>query len=208
MLPIGVPYVVFSRKARGGGTMEADGLALRSRDGDREAFGRLYDLFSKRIYSYIYYRTLSRETAEDLTSAVFLKALEGLGGYSPGPGGFAAWIYGIARNAVFDHYRRESRLESLEARGAGPWDAADGADLAIDAENRDLWERVAPLLAGMAAEQREILVMRIWDGLSHAEIARILGKSEGACKMAYSRAMASLRAAATLSLLVAFLRGF
>jgi RNA polymerase sigma-70 factor, ECF subfamily len=188
--------------------MEADGLALRSRDGDREAFGRLYDLFSKRIYSYVYYRTLRRETAEDLTSAVFLKALEGLGGYSPGPGGFSAWIYGIARNAIADHYRRESRLESLDARGSGPWDAADGADLAIDAENRDLWERVAPLLAAMPPERREILVMRIWDGLPHAEIARILGKTEAACKMAYSRAMASLRAAATLSLLVAFLRGF
>mgnify|MGYP001767024246 CR=1 FL=1 len=188
--------------------MEADVLALRSRGGDREAFGRLYDIYSKRIYSYIYYRTLRRETAEDLTAAVFLKALEGLGGYDPGPGGFASWIYGIARNAICDHYRRESRLESLDARGAGLWDLADGADIALDAENRDLWDRVAPILAGMPAEQREILVMRIWDGLPHAEIARILGKSEGACKMAYSRALASLRAAATLSLLVAFLMGF
>jgi RNA polymerase sigma-70 factor (ECF subfamily) len=185
--------------------MEADGLALLSREGDREAFGRLYDIFSRRIYSYIYYRTLRKETAEDLTGAVFLKALEGLGGYRPGPGGFAAWIFGIARNAVSDHYRRESRCVSLDGSGAGLWDLADEADLALDAEMRDLWERVAPLLAGIPAEQREILVMRIWDGLSHAEIARVLGKSEGACKMAYSRAMASLRAAATLSLLVAFL---
>jgi RNA polymerase sigma-70 factor, ECF subfamily len=185
--------------------MEADVLALRSRGGDREAFGRLYDIYSKRIYAYIYYRTLRREAAEDLTGTVFLKALEGLAGYEPGPGGFAAWIYGIARNAVADHYRRESRLESLESRGAGLWDLADGTDLALDAENRVLWERVAPIMAGMPSEQREILVMRIWDGLPHAEIARILGKSEGACKMAYSRAMASLRAAAALSLLVAFL---
>lgn len=185
--------------------MEADALALKSREGDREAFGRLYDIFSKRIYSYIYYRTLRRETAEDLTAAVFLKALEGLGGYDPGPGGFAAWIYGIARNAIADHFRRESRVEYLEERGAGLWDLADGSDLALDAEMRDLWERVSPLLAGIGAEQRGILVMRIWDGLSHAEIARILGKSEGACKMAYSRALASLRAASALSLLVAFL---
>jgi len=186
--------------------MEADMLAQRSREGDREAFGRLYDIFSKRIYSYIYYRTLSRETAEDLTGAAFLKALEGLGGYEPGKGGFAAWIYGIARNAIADHYRRESRLESLDdERGAGLWNLADDADLALDAENRDLWERLKPLLAGMPAEQREILVMRVWDGLSHGEIARILGKSEGACKMAYSRAMATLRATATLSLLAAFL---
>ncbi len=200
--------------------MEIDGLALRSREGDREAFGRLYDIFSKRIYSYIYYRTLRRETAEDLMAAVFLKALEGLGGYDPGPGGFSAWLYGIARNAIADHYRRESRLVSLEDGAGGVWDIvanSDGAnsdvvasgaaadDLVLDAENRDLWERVRPLLAGLSSEQREILVMRIWDGMSHAEIARVLGKSEGACKMAFSRALASLRAAAALSLLVAFL---
>jgi len=185
--------------------MDIDALAQRSREGDREAFGRLYDIFSKRIYSYIYYRTLRRETAEDLMAAVFLKALEGLGGYAPGPGGFPAWIYAIARNAIADHYRRESRLESIEDRPGGIWDLAAADDAVLDAENRDLWERVRPLLADLAAEPREILVMRIWDGMSHAEIARVLGKSEAACKMAFSRALASLRAAAALSLLVAFL---
>jgi len=185
--------------------MDIDALAQRSREGDREAFGRLYDIFSKRIYSYIYYRTLRRETAEDLMAAVFLKALEGLGGYAPGPGGFPAWIYAIARNAIADHYRRESRLESIEDRPVGVWDIAAADDAVLDAENRDLWERVRPLLADLAAEPREILVMRIWDGMSHAEIARVLGKSEAACKMAFSRALASLRAAAALSLLVAFL---
>ncbi len=205
LLPILLRTVILDRKAKEGGSMDIDSLALQSRDGDREAFGRLYDHFSKRIYSYIYYRTLNRETAEDLMGTVFLKALEGLKFYDPGPGGFTAWIYGIARNTVLDHYRRELRRGSIEMSGAGVWDLEESDDFVLDAENRDLWERVRPLLSEIGREQREILVMRIWDGMSHAEIARILGKTEDACKMAFSRALTSLRAAAALCLLFAFL---
>ena len=185
--------------------MDENRLALRSKKGDREAFGRLYELFGKRIYAYFYYRSLSRETAEDLTSTVFVSALEGLEGFRPELGGFSAWIYSIARNALRDHFRRCDRTRSQGDLPVGIWDLPDGSDLELEAQNRDLWERLVPYLAGLTGEQREIIILRLWDGLSYREIAGMLDKTEGACKMAYSRALSLLREAMPLSLLVAFL---
>jgi RNA polymerase sigma-70 factor, ECF subfamily len=185
--------------------MDANRLAERSKTGDREAFGKLYELFAKKIYAYLYYRTLSRETAEDLTSAVFVGALEGLPGFRPELGGFSAWIYSIARNALTDHYRRDARILSVSDFAGGIWDLPDGTDLELDAQNRDQWERLKPFLAGLSGEQREIIILRLWDGLSYREIAGTLGKTEGACKMAYSRALSLLRGAMPLSLFIAFL---
>lgn len=181
-----------------------EALAAASRDGDREAFGRLYDRFAKRIYAYLYYRCLNRECAEDLSAAVFLKVLEGLEGYRPELGCFSAWIYGIARNSLLDHFRAGSRTLSID--GAEElWELPDAGAFELDAENRDLWERLQPHLSALTRGQREIVILRIWDELSYKEIAAIVGKSEDACKMSYSRALSLLRAAMPLSLLIAFL---
>jgi len=183
---------------------EAERLAARSRDGDREAFGRLYDLYSRRIYSYLFYRSLDRDCAEDLCGAVFLRVLEGLGGFRPELGSFSRWIYGIARNALRDHYRSLARAASL-GEACELWDLPDAGGHEIEAENRDLWERLKPHLAALSSEQREIIVLRTWDEMPYKDIAQLLGKTEGACKMAFARAISSLRAAMPLSLLLAFL---
>jgi RNA polymerase sigma factor (sigma-70 family) len=183
---------------------EAERLAAASRMGDREAFGRLYDLYARRIYAYLYYRSLNRESAEDLTSAVFLKALENLAGFRPELGCFSSWIYGIARNALRDHFRARSRTVSLD-EAADLWATPDAGELEIEAENRDLWERLKPHLVALSPEQREIVILRTWDELPYKEIAALLGKSENACKMSYSRALGLLREAMPLSLLLAFL---
>lgn len=182
----------------------AEGLAAASRDGDREAFGRLYDLYARRVYAYLYYRTLDRESAEDLSGAVFLKALENLAGYRPERGRFSAWIYGIARNALKDHFRARARSLSL-AEATDLWELPDAGAHEVEAENRDLWERLKPHLARLPAEQREILILRTWDELPYKEIGLQLGKSEDSCKMSYSRALACLREAMPLSLVLAFL---
>jgi RNA polymerase sigma-70 factor, ECF subfamily len=192
------------RKARGKSMENEDErLAAASRDGDREAFGRLYDLYAKRIYAYLYYRSLKREEAEDLTAAVFLRALENLPGFRPEQGSFSGWIYGIARNALKDHFRSRSRKAEPEASDL--WDLPDSFSVELEAENRDLWERLKPHLSALPIEQREILILRTWDELPYKEIALIVGKSEDACKMSYSRALGVLREAMPLSLLIVFL---
>jgi len=156
---------------------------------DTKTFEAQYDAYVRKIYKYLYYRTQHRETAEDLTSQVFLKAFDKLGSFDESKGGFSAWIYAIARNALTDHYRSARSEVDVD----DVWDLRSDEDVARDAEARERVEALRPYLQALPKEQRELVFMRLWDGLSYAEIAAIVGKSEDACKMAFSRTIARLR---------------
>jgi RNA polymerase sigma-70 factor (ECF subfamily) len=171
-------------------------LALRSKAGDREAFAGLYDAYAERIHRYLYYRVQDRPTAEDLTSTVFMKALANVHRLDPEKGTVSAWLYTIARNALTDHFRSRRTTVDIE----DVWDAlAGGSDVARDAETAERLKDVDIHLQRLPAAQREIVILRLWDGLSYAEIAESTGKSEAACKMAYSRGINALRSAMPLS---------
>ncbi len=179
----------------------AEKWAMLAQKGRPEAFEKLYGQFFKKIYFYLYYRCLHRETAEDLTSAVFLKALEKLSTFRPEAGNFSAWIYGIARNALMDFYRRRKKTVDIE----DVWDISDGKNLELDAENSLLWERLKPYFAKLSGTEREIVLLRVWDDVPYREISRWMGKSEASCKMIFRRAMDYLREAMPLNLFLAFL---
>lgn len=177
-------------------------LVQRFQNGDADAFGLLYDAYAKKIYDFIYYRTHHRETAEDLVSDVFMKALAAIKNFDADKGTFSAWLYRIARNRVIDHYRTAKSVEDIE----DVWDAlASGEDVARDADTRERLAKAEKLVAKLPPAQRDVVIMRAWDQLSYAEIAEILGKSEAACKMSFSRAVASLRLEAPLAMVVAIL---
>lgn len=156
---------------------------------DSKAFEAHYDAYVRKIYKYVYYRTQHRETAEDLTSQVFLKAFDKLGSFDESRGTFSAWIYGIARNALTDHYR--SSREAIDIDDV--WDLRSDEDVERDVEARERVEKLRPYLQALPKDQRELVFMRLWDGLSYAEISEITGRSEDACKMAFSRTVARLR---------------
>lgn len=167
-----------------------DRLIAAAQSGDAESFGRLYDGYAAKIHDYLYYRLHHRETAEDLTSRTFLKALEKLGTFDPAKGSFSGWIYRIARNSLIDHYRSDRPDLDIE----DVWDALrDRKDLARDTETRERLAQVESAITVLPRTQRDVVIMRLWDELSYAEIAAITGKSEAACKMTFSRALAALR---------------
>ncbi|HTK04861.1 MAG TPA: RNA polymerase sigma factor [Candidatus Eisenbacteria bacterium] len=177
-------------------------LIERCRSGDADAFGMLYDANVRRIYDFIYYRTHHRETAEDLAADVFLKAFAKIGDFDPKKGTFTAWIYRIARNRVIDHYRSAKGAEDIE----DVWDLlASGDDPARDADARERLAEVERHMAVLPAAQREVVILRVWDGLSYAEIAETTGKSEAACKMSFSRAVSALRKNAPLAAMLILL---
>jgi RNA polymerase sigma-70 factor (ECF subfamily) len=175
-----------------------EALVKASLSGDRKAFGKLYDLFSKKIYRFHYYRCYHRETAEDLTSQTFLKALERLSTFRPERGPFSAWIYGIARNCLMDHFRQKTNSVELE----DIWEMPSSVNLELDAENKDNWKKIQPFLKQLSSDERNIVLLRIWDELSYREIAQIVNKTEGSCKMAFSRALSFLREALPLPLFI------
>ena len=156
---------------------------------DSKAFEAQYDAYVRKIYKYVYYRTQHRETAEDLTSQVFLKAFDKLDGFDEARGTFSAWIYGIARNALTDHYRSSRDTVDID----DVWDLHSDEDIVRDAEARERVEKLRPYLQALPKDQRELVILRLWDGLSYAEIAEVTGRSEDACKMAFSRTVARLR---------------
>lgn len=171
--------------------------------GAPEAFAGLYDLYARKIYDYLYYRSHHKETAEDLASQAFLKALESADRFDPEKGSFGAWIYRIARNVLIDHARATRPATDIE----DVWDLlASGENVARDAEAREKLRAVEKRLAELPAGQREVLILRLWDGLSYAEIAEITGRSEAAGKMAFSRGLSALRKGESLLALLLLVR--
>lgn len=164
-------------------------LVEQVKKGDSLAFGMLYDEYSKKIFDFIYFRTFHRETAEDLTSTTFTKALEKIGSFDPGKGNFGSWIYRIARNTVIDHYRTNKISSDIfEA-----YDLSTSENIETDFDARDQLAKVQQYLSKLNPEQRELVVMRVWDGLSYREISEVMGKSEDALKVAFSRIMSKMR---------------
>lgn len=161
----------------------------RCQNGDMDAFAELYDLYVKRIYDFIYYRTSHRETAEDLTSVTFTKAFQHIGTYRGKNGLFSSWLYRIARNTVIDHMRTSKKTVDLEAAA----NAKARDNVAGEAEVKDRLDQVKAYLGTLDDDQREIVVMRLWDELSYAEISALTGKSEGNCKVIFSRVMQKMQ---------------
>jgi RNA polymerase sigma-70 factor, ECF subfamily len=158
--------------------------------GETAPFGELYDAHVRQIYDFIYYKTHHKETAEDLTSETFFKALKNLNQFSQSRS-FRSWLYAIAHHAVIDHYRRSRPTQDID----DIWDlkSDDDTDMVRDVETKRALAEVHKHLGKLSAIQRDILILRLWQGLSYKEIAEIVGKSEGNSKVIYSRAIAQLR---------------
>ncbi len=168
--------------------------------GKTEEFGLLYDKYVRKIYDYIYFKTHHREIAEDLCSKTFIKCLEKLGTYQAEKGSFSSWLYRIATNTVIDHYRTQKKHADIE----DAWDLASGEDLLKDVENKAKFAEVEKLLKQLKPEQRDIVMLRIWSGLSYKEIAEITNKSEDNCKMIFSRAVGKMRSEVLVAFLLLF----
>ncbi len=171
--------------------MLPDETALISacQSGDLTQFDPLYREYVKPIFGFIYRRTASRQTAEDLTSMTFMKALEKINTFSPKKGPFAAWLYRIARNTVTDHYRTSRPSKDIE----DVWDLSSEERVDAGVDDRMKVEEIVAAIKDLDPLKRDIVLMRVWDGLSYQEIAAITGKSESNCKVIYSRTLADLR---------------
>lgn len=164
-------------------------LVKEFKEGNKEAFGLLYESFIRPIYNFIYYKTHHKETAEDLTSRVFIKAYGAIGTYDEAKGSFSSWLYQIARNSVIDHYR--SVKPTLNVDDA--WDLDGGDDVEKDVGIKIQLESIKTYLQALPSEQRDIVIMRVWEEMSYVEISEVVGKTEANCKMIFSRTLKKLR---------------
>ncbi len=166
-------------------------LLRLAKRGDGEAFGRIYDRYVNQVYRYLYYRVGSHAVAEDLTSETFLRALRRIDSFSWQGHDIGAWFMTIARNLVNDHVK--SKRFRLEVSSGDMLDA-DGADDGIEQAVVDRLHGIAVLEAvrELKAEQQECVVLRFLQGLSVAETAKVMNRSDGAIKQLQLRAIRSL----------------
>ncbi len=166
-------------------------LVELARGGDCDAFGMLYDHYQPSVYRFVYYRTRSSSLAEDITSETFLRALRSMGGFRWQGKDFGAWLMTIARNLCTDHFKAgRTRLElTTEDMGAHD-DATEGPENEVLAGLTN--EVLLDGLRRLSDEQRDCLVMRFLQGLSIAETAAVLVRSEGAVKQLQLRGVRNL----------------
>jgi RNA polymerase sigma-70 factor, ECF subfamily len=168
------------------------GLVELARQGDAEAFGLLYDHYQGSVYRFLFYRTRSSTLAEDLTSETFFRALRSMNNFRWQGKDFGAWLMTIARNLATDHFKSgRSRLELTTEDMSLHDDAADdGPERAVLTGLTN--EILMQALTELPAEQRDCLVMRFLQGMSIAETAAVLGRSDGAVKQLQLRGVRNL----------------
>ena len=160
-------------------------------DAFRENFTPVYRFIARRVGSAL---------AEDLAAEVFATAYRRRTAYQPERGSVRSWLYGIAANVVRGHWRDEQQLLELDARVSassleplpGSLPFSDAAEERVIAAS--LAPRIAGALAALNSEQRDVLLLHAWAGLSHEEIAAALGIAQGTARSRLSRARAALRA--------------
>ena len=165
-------------------------LIQKAQKGDVDMIGSLYERFHTSVFRYLYYRVGDRETAEDLTSEVFVRMLRFLSGFRPPSASFQAWLFQIARNLAADHFRKTNAQDHVELEE----NLIPGNDYTDTAADRALTsEGLRKALLKLNDEQRDVIILRFVAGMPIAEVAQSLNKSEDAVKGLQRRALISLR---------------
>jgi RNA polymerase sigma-70 factor (ECF subfamily) len=132
------------------------------------------------------------DAAEDIASETWLKVIKSLESFTGDEQAFRAWLTVVARNTARDHARAATRRPETPAAEPPPPLRAGGPDAADEALERLGTENALRLLATLPAAQAEMVALRVVLGLAPAEVARIVGRSPGAVRVAVHRALATL----------------
>ena len=158
-------------------------LVERAQQGDRDALEELYLLHFDRIYSYLHMSVGNRHDAEDLTTQTFLKMLESIKRFRWQSAPFSAWLFRIAHNLAMDHFRASRRWQPEEEEPSAEAQALQSIGR----------QSMLELIENLSQEQQQVLTLKFVFNFPNAEVATILGKTEGAVKSLQHRALVSLQ---------------
>ena len=168
-----------------------ESLVQRAKQRDEEAFAQLYEGYFDKIYRYVALRIGDRMEAEDIAQQVFLKAIKAISSFRWKGVPFSAWLFRIAHNQVVDYLRKTKKRvsvhleeETLAASGDGPQEAF-GRKLDI--------ERLNQATKKLTPAQREVISLRFAGEMSVAQVAEVMGRSQGAVKALQHSAIVALR---------------
>jgi len=157
------------------------------------AFDELYTLYANKLYRFILFRVSNEALAEDLVAEVFVRVLNRIRSFrGRTEAAFSAWLYRIARNLITDHYRKHGKIQSTSLEKARNL-ADDRPDPFQHTATRQTHEELYQVIGQLTPEQQQVILFRFFEGMGNAQIARILGKTEGAVKALQHRALATLK---------------
>ena len=166
-------------------------LVQRAQQRDQEALTQLYEENFDRIYRYVVLKIGNRMEAEDITQQVFLNALQSIAAFKWRKIPFSAWLFRIAHNQVVDYQRKKTRQATVlldESLSSG---SSDNPGLVAE-QNLDI-ERLVSATKQLTKAQREVISLRFAGEVPVAQVAKVMGKSEGAVKALQHSAIVSLR---------------
>ena len=169
-----------------------ESLVRRAQQRDEEAFAQLYEEYFDKIYRYIALRIGDRMEAEDITQRVFLNAIKAIPSFKWKGVPFSAWLFRIAHNQVVDYLRKKTK------RATAPLEetlvTSDDNPQLIREHKLDI-EKLTAATKKLTPAQQEVISLRFAGDMPIAQVAKVMGKSEGAVKALQHSAIVALRKA-------------
>lgn len=157
-----------------------------------QGFEAMYREYFPKIYNYIYYRVLSRETAEDIVSAIFMKVARNAHAFDAKKASLKTWVYRIAQNALTDYFRARKvnvALEDVHADPALSVDFESQLDAVSDEKRRALYR----VLSQLPERERMIIYYKFFEDMNNRQIAMKLEMNESTVGTVLSRTLKKLR---------------
>lgn len=168
--------------------MDLSRLIRDAQHGSTQAFGEIYRMLLPKIFRFVWYEVRDKQTAEDLTQVTFLRLWKAINSYDADKGSFPSFTFAIARNLIID-WQRKKRPVSLEVIGE-----IEERDETIDTLiQQEVVDRVRQALATLPAQDRQLVVLRHFEEVPYEEIAKIMGKQEGAVRVKLHRILRQLK---------------
>jgi RNA polymerase sigma-70 factor (ECF subfamily) len=156
---------------------------------DPQALAETHDKYYPAIFKYIAYKVGNQETAEDLTSEVFVRLLDAVRDRHAPQNTLRGWLYSVASHIVADYHRKQYRtqevalMDTIESSVSGP---------AEQTSKKQTLETLSEALKELTEEQQEVIALRYGYEMPIKDVAEMIGKSEGAVKQLQARAIAAL----------------
>ncbi len=168
---------------------DEENLVRRAQHHDQEAFAQLYEEHFDKIYRYVTFKIGNETEAEDMTQQVFLNALQSISSFKWKGIPFSAWLFRIAHNQIVDYLRKKKHLtvpldESLASNDDNPQSVVE--------QKLDI-EQLILATKQLTGAQREVISLRFAGELPIAQVAKAMGKSQGAVKALQHSAIVALR---------------
>jgi RNA polymerase sigma-70 factor (ECF subfamily) len=171
---------------------DEESLVRQAQQRDEEAFAQLYEEHFDKIYRYVTLRIRDQTEAEDLTQQVFVKVLQSISSFRWKGIPFSAWLFRIAHNQVVDHLRKKKNRPATLLDDSLVSSNSDSNPQQMVERSMDI-EQLLSATQRLTDAQREVISLRFAGELSTAQVAKIMGKSQGAVKALQHSAILALR---------------